>query len=117
MAFILLVIVYFYVPEDTGVTPQDDEGVFSEVLMCEGLHDLCLRGAQHVHRLQPQSVRVKETKCVEWQLFSAIHQELISTAVELKTSRYCRLAAHNTPYMDLKCILLQSELQALIYGL
>ena len=53
MAFILLVIVYFYVPEDTGVTPQDDEGVFSEVLVCEGLHDLCLGGAQHVHRLQP----------------------------------------------------------------
>lgn len=61
VAFILLVIVYFCVPEDTGVTPQDDEGVFSEVLVCEGLHDLCLRGAQHVHRLQPQSVRVKET--------------------------------------------------------
>ena len=53
VAFILLVIVYFCVPEDTGVTPQDDEGVFSEVLVCEGLHDLCLGGAQHVHRLQP----------------------------------------------------------------
>ena len=33
------------VPEETGVTPQDNEGVFSEVLVGEGLHDLCLRGA------------------------------------------------------------------------
>ena len=32
------------VPEDTGVTSQDNEGVFSEVLVGEGLHDLRLRG-------------------------------------------------------------------------
>ena len=32
------------VPEDTRVTPQDNEGVFSEVLVGEGQHDLCLRG-------------------------------------------------------------------------
>lgn len=32
------------VPEDTGVTPQDNEGVFGEVLVGEGQHDLCLRG-------------------------------------------------------------------------
>ena len=35
----------WFVPEDTGVTSQDNEGVFSEVLVGEGLHDLCLRGA------------------------------------------------------------------------
>ena len=32
------------VPEYTGVTSQDNEGVFSEVLVGEGLHDLRLRG-------------------------------------------------------------------------
>jgi len=32
------------VPEDTRVTPQDNEGVFSEVLVGKGQHDLCLRG-------------------------------------------------------------------------
>ena len=32
------------VPEYTGVTSQDNEGVFSEVLVGEGLHDLCLGG-------------------------------------------------------------------------
>ena len=33
------------VPEYTGVTSQDNEGVFSEILVGEGLHDLCLRRA------------------------------------------------------------------------
>lgn len=32
------------VPEDTGVTAQDNEGVFGEVLVGEGQHDLRLRG-------------------------------------------------------------------------
>ena len=32
------------VPEDTRVTPQDNEGVFGEVLVGKGQHDLCLRG-------------------------------------------------------------------------